>query len=746
MKNIGLCCLILLLFVNFVEARHIIGGEVTYVCNGNGNYTFFIEVYRDCNSGGADFDNPARVTMYRQTGNQYNLLNTFSIGLDGNDITVPPDGGPCIEPINVCVGKNSYSFSMDLPAGNDSYHLVYQRCCRNNSISNLIDPGSQGATYTIELTPEAQAVCNNSPSFDAFPPTVICANEPIDFAHGATDVDGDQLIYKFCTPLIGGGLDGSPQMPNGIVTSCTGVAPDPGCPPPFTGVNFAQPTYTPLEPMGGSPTVTINPSTGFITGVPTLQGQYVVGVCVEEYRNGVLLSVVRRDFQFNVTGCNPLVDARIDANEIINGNEFIVNSCGSSFLIFDNQSLGQNFVEEFYWEFDLDGDNVVEQYTDWNLAVDFPGLGTYTGLLVLNPGETCTDTAIISVNVYPDITTNFSFSYDTCVSGPVAFVDESITEASTIQEWSWDFGDGNSSMEQNPEHLYDIPGFHEVSLTIMDENGCEETFSQTVKYFPAPAVVIVEPSTFLGCQPATIFFNNLSTPIDDSYDIVWDFGDGTTSGEISPSHFYEDLGVYDISLEITSPLGCFASESWDSWIEVLPSPTAAFTYNPRELNIFDNTANFVDESIEPAVWDWRFGDAGFSIDQNPSFAFPDSGSYEVQLVVTHESGCTDTTVQILDVMPEVRYFLPNAFTPNNDDINDFFVGNGILGGMTNFRLDIWNRWGELIFETNDPSQGWNGRKRNTGKLSPNGVYIYLASYTGPRGEFVELKGYATLIR
>ena len=91
-------------------------------------------------------------------------------------------------------------------------------------------------------------------------------------------------------------------------------------------------------------------------------------------------------------------------------------------------------------------------------------------------------------------------------------------------------------------------------------------------------------------------------------------------------------------------------------------------------------------------------------------------------------------------------FLPNAFTPNSDNKNDFFKALDFFDGMQNFRLSIWNRWGELIFETTDPNDGWNGRKNNTGQLSPNGVYVCLVSYTGPRGNNFEVKGFATLIK
>ena len=120
--------------------------------------------------------------------------------------------------------------------------------------------------------------------------------------------------------------------------------------------------------------------------------------------------------------------------------------------------------------------------------------------------------------------------------------------------------------------------------------------------------------------------------------------------------------------------------------------------------------------------------------------------YVIQQVVIHPSGCTDTLQQIIDIFPEVRYYLPNAFTPNNDSVNDFYKGVGVMTGATDFNLTIWNRWGEKIFETDDPEASWNGRKFNTGRDAPSGVYVVLVKYNDPRGNPFEIKGYATLIR
>ena len=103
-------------------------------------------------------------------------------------------------------------------------------------------------------------------------------------------------------------------------------------------------------------------------------------------------------------------------------------------------------------------------------------------------------------------------------------------------------------------------------------------------------------------------------------------------------------------------------------------------------------------------------------------------------------------MQLLDVIPEVRYFLPNAFTPNGDAANDGFRGNGSMEGASEFTLSIWNRYGEKLFETGDPFEAWNGRKNNTGELSTQGVYMVTVRFKGPRGEKHEIRGYATLIK
>ncbi len=720
---------------------------MTYRCLNPGRYEFTLKVYRDCNcTNCADFDPVAFIGVYRCVGtncagqNQTNLFRRENVTLQSRR-SIPAPTYPCLIPPNVCVQEAIYQFTMDLPVSTThSYHVTYQRCCRNETINNIFTPDQVGATYTIEITPAAQQVCNNSPTFDTFPPTVICGNQPLSYDHSATDVDGDQLVYEFCSPLLGGGN----LLDNFNYATCAGAYPNPACPPPYNQVSFIAPNYTPLTPMAGNPVVRIDPNTGLITGTPVNLGQFVVGVCVSEYRNGVLLSRVFRDFQFNVARCDPTVVAQVQADSVVGGRSYFINACGDTSITLINTSFQRSFVSNFQWRFNINGNTVTSN--EWNPTINFPGPGRYTGMLVLNPGTNCGDTARVFLNIYPSIKADFTFAYDTCVAGPVQFTDRSMSGSGVISRWRWDFGDGQTDNVQNPAHVYRIPGNLPVRLIATDINGCRDTITKNVAYFPVPALIVIAPSAFTGCSPAQIFFNNLSFPIDSTYQITWNFGDGGTSRRISPTHTYRETGLYTVSVSIVSPIGCRTDTTFNNLIRILPSPRAGFIYTPEEPTSIERTVTFQDRSQEANRWFWSFGDGRTSTLANPVHVYQDTGKFMVKQVVTHPSGCKDTAIQILDVRPEVRFFLPNAFTPNGDGQNDVYRGKGIMEGARNFSMTIWNRWGEMVFESNDPDVGWNGRKFNTGQDAPTGVYLVYVRFNGPRGEPFEMKGFATIVR
>lgn len=743
------------------SARHIIGGEITYEClglnpsaPGEMQYRFTMTVYRDCSTDGgpnqgAGFDSDPNsltqvltgtVTVFRGTSNTPFIQ---SIPLSMPDIApVSPDiGNPCLVlPPNVCVQRGIYVFELSLPISNQTYTIAYQRCCRNESIDNLIAPGEVGATYSIEITPEAQELCNNSPVFINFPPIVLCAAEPFELDLSATDQEGDSLFYYFCSPTVGGGSNG--QMP--FIFS--GVAPDPESPPPYGAVTFS-PNFSFDEPLGPDGAFVYDPQSGLLSGMPPMLGQYVVGICIDEYRGDTLLSTTKREFQFNIAPCERAVFADLREDSITPDGRFVIDICGPGEFTIVNESTLEQFINTYSWTLGTVGTDTIFASTE-NLTTTINETGTYQGIMILNEESSfnCSDTALFEINVFPELVADFDFVYDTCIAGPVAFFDSSFSvENVPIIDYSWNFADGTMpNNAQNPEHLYVIPDEFPVSLTVIDSNRCQTTTTIPVTYFPVPPTLILSPSLTIGCEPEPIVFNNLSIPIDSTYDVIWEFGDGGTSMELNPTYIYETAGNYDVYIAVTSPIGCFTDTMFPNLIEIRESPTAGFSFTPTNPSNLNRDVFFQDESQEAISWLYDIG--GFFGTRQPSFeyTFRDTGMVAITQYVTHPSGCVDSLTQFIDIEPIITFFMPNAFTPNADGLNDVLIPKAFLFGYRDYRFTVWNRWGQRIFATNDPEEGWNGSFN--GRDSPGGAYLWEAEITGPRGRVDRYKGTATLLR
>ena len=557
---------------------------------------------------------------------------------------------------NLCVEEGVYVFDINLPASAESYHITYQRCCRNATISNIIDPELTGATFTSEITPKAQNNCNNSPYFNDYPPIVICVNEPLMYDHGATDMEGDSLIYEFCSPLKGGTVDE--------------VAPAPDAYPPYVPVDFVMPTYSAVNPLAGNPIVSIDPITGLITGTPTNIGQYVVGVCVKEFRNGELLSITQRDFQFNVTVCNFTVNAELDGGSL-DGQHFVYENCGALEFSMLNESFDLPNIDSYLWQFETPGLSLATS-TNANLTVQLAAAGIYEGWMVVNPGSSCTDTAFITIHAYPEVMIDITQVYEPCGASPIQFTPNTLTPASDIVSWNWNFGDGTSSPEISPQHQYTTSGVYIVELMVVDVNACENTFQQEINYASDPDLSLNaaldgvttddQHFSYKACGTLTLdLFNESTEPANiDSY--LWQF---TTPGISPVTSTNADLtvqlageGTYEGMMILNPGDDCNSDTAFVS-ITAFPdvNVTIEYQYDPCYRGaVYFIPVNTASEATIVA-WSWSFGDGSTSQEPLPEHNYSASGTYPINLSVIDLYGCSYSFAEEISWLPETDLLL-----------------------------------------------------------------------------------------
>ena len=276
-------------------ASHIIGGEFTYKYLGDTSigtviaqkYQVKLDIFEDCQNGQPEAimqDNPAFLAAY-VTGSTlpYNIDTAVFFSAS---IRFPATiDGPCgVYEIPSCILRKTFIKTYFFPASSSGYTISYQRCCLTAAISNISDPGNSGSTYTCSIPPHKSASHNSSAVFNAYPPVFLAINKLLDFDHSASDADGDSLSYQLCYAL------------NGATDA--NIKPLPG-PPPFSLVTYL-PGYSYDNPISCTDQLKIDAKTGRLFGTPNKLGRYLVAICCSEYRSGILINTITREFQFMV--------------------------------------------------------------------------------------------------------------------------------------------------------------------------------------------------------------------------------------------------------------------------------------------------------------------------------------------------------------------------------------------------------------------------------------------------------------
>ena len=382
--------------------------------------------------------------------------------------------------------------------------------------------------------------------------------------------------------------------------------------------------------------------------------------------------------------------------------------------------------------------------------------GSYPVSLIATTDQGCKDTTINSAVVHPSPTADFG-TLNVCAGATTLFTDMSgIPTTDSIQAWTWDFGDGSPlNTNQNVSHLYAAVGSYNIQLLTVSNFGCSDSVTKISIVNPNP-VVNFSSSDTTGCEPLCPSFQNSSTVISgNNVQWIWDLGDDSplTNSQIFDHCYTNDSAVapnsFHVVLTVTTDSGCVSTLTKNNYITVYPNPVAIFTVQPQTTTMIDPVISITDLSTGASVWNLDFGDGSAPLTTNfstipGSYTYADTGIYLITLITTTPYNCNDTAYQTVTIEPDFVFYIPGAFSPDGDGINDTFSGKGIFVGKQEMR--IFDRWGNMVFFSDDPAKPWDGRVNKGKETAQADVYVYSITITDIKNLKHGYKGIVTLIR
>jgi gliding motility-associated-like protein len=422
----------------------------------------------------------------------------------------------------------------------------------------------------------------------------------------------------------------------------------------------------------------------------TQGGTYNVALTAES-PNGCVSTVVHPVTVYNAPTAEFTVPAELGCSP------FAVN--------FTSTSLGGAFFEYDFGDGNTgNGANVSHTYT--NTGAD-PIL--YTVTMIAENIQLCADTFQLDVIVAPQPVSAFILSSTESCSFPVQ------ADAINMSQWAngyqWYVNDVLSSDLNNPDFIFDAVGSYDVELVANNQYGC--THSSTVEFVVHPVPDLAISALPLdGCVDLLVNFQstNNGAPVSQ---YLWNFGDGGTGVGPTPTYTYDNAGVFDVSLIGITDEGCSDTLEVDDYVHAFGLPVADFTFSPDAVTIYDPTFTFYDNSYNAYAFLWEFGDGGTSPYENIEHTYASAGIYTVNLTVWSDHGCVDEKFDQVTVEDLFNIYIPNAFSPDDDGINEVF--KPVMSGtafIERYNFKVFDRWGTVVFDTNDPDQPWMGNVRD----------------------------------
>ena len=561
--------LLLLLFIGLqkaVEAAHLKGGWIQYEYLGHidsinaSKYKITIYQYLLCSSGNGQIDAQVHLGIFDASNDKMYTEVTVDSVKNGSVLLNKTTYDPCIHnKPSVCYLINKYITTINLPDNDAGYVLAVQRCCRIAGIINVPNSGEVGITYSNKIPGVINGVsyrANSSPAFVQKDTALICYSAPFTIDFHAVDSDAnDSLSYSFCE-----GLEGGYYSLNNA-----GSQPDPPSNPPYTPIPYVSPLYGGGFPLGTN--VTIDPVTGIISGTaPAVVGDYVIAVCVSEFRQGVLMAISRKEIHITVADCSlsaaALKPAYINCNDLT--------------FTFFNESTSPDIIS-YQWIF---GDS--SSHSNDTALIPMPvhvygDTGIYhLNLTVMSQGG-CVDSAKAMVRVYPGFKANFTVK-SSCIINPYNFFDSTYSKYGKVDSLHWNFGVPNitsdTSSLKDPSYKYSTPGTKNVSLFVRDNNGCTDSITKTIivranpdLYLPFKDTLICNVDTL---QLSAIINNPVGTPV-----YSWSPSDSMINPD-SPTPFVHPKNTDNTFYIKATDEGCVASDS----VHVYTLANITVTANP----------------------------------------------------------------------------------------------------------------------------------------------------------------------
>lgn len=660
MKKSLLILLTIFFMVPLAKASHIVGGEISvqWVGPTQNDFQIQVRVFRSCQSGSAGM--PTSVGVDLHDLGTYSTVTSWSLSSPVITTNIP-FSDPCFTPVGICVDQGLFTQNVTIPdnASGNGYFLEYQICCRNSGVINLATPTSDGMTFYCEIPNPADpgALNNSSPDMGAYPLSAFfCVNSPKTFQFNVTDVDGDSLVYSLVTPLNDGTMNASPAFP-------------------YSNVGYAG-GFSLANMIGGPSPLVIDQNTGIMTGAPAMQGSFVFGVLVEEFRNGVKIGEVRRDAQFEAqAGCTT-------GNPLTFSDPAIYN--GAVLPMDYNKLYCKDFV-----------------YTDPN------GDSLYMAL-----NSTMFDSGAYYPTMVPDINGNYTYYTD------------------------WNGTSYNNTFVIPPNTFDPIVGA-EVNQGVIGQRICfTPQCSQIGEIFPFQVSGFSLGCD--GISGDTIdFFFEVSPPVVDfrtQGDQDLPYGQ-----EYCRNVVFHDTNIVDmIKIKVTSDIfsegaeypSLSSSYSYENW--VYPTfPSTTYPPNSFSTGVANGGQNTGGVLATRFCWTPDCEHIGKTYDVRAILS-----SVDCPTGIQDTIDFSYTVVPPFDSLDVI----PNVITPNGDGFNDFYTLGYVnedgerVGGVSNpchdeIKIQIFNRWGLLVYESTEyPEFQWDGTNKGGGKVAA-GTYFVLISGT-----------------